>query len=434
MISPSCLNDTTTTKKKKEKTWERRLKNAKRKHRPKLTDWAQCGFSNMSRRYKNFQCIQQEDAQIKSQSIEIDTLDRLFEVTNLSYRKNPTHPPIHRIDSSILSVTDFIERYEKPRIPCIIKNIPSNESWEAHHKWTFSYLRSSFKDVLFKVGEDDEGYKVKVKMKYFLQYLRYNDDDSPLYVFDSSYDVNKVAKQLLQEYKVPSYFPDDLFSLVGEDRRPPYRWFLVGPERSGTCLHIDPLGTSAWNTLLVGTKRWVLFPPGLKKSVVKGTDLILKGEDDEATNYFIDILPRIKKEYAGQVPIIEFFQRPGDTVYVPGGWWHAVLNVQDTIAVTQNYCSRANFEEVWVKTRSGRRKMSTKWLKLLHIHYPELARKAEELNQRDDFVMYVKSSKSKSDSKSDSMTKKNYNKRPFSSDHNSNGKEEEEVADKRKKI
>lgn len=63
------------------------------------------------------------------------------------------------------------------------------------------------------------------------------------------------------------------------------RWFLVGPRRSGTSLHIDPLGTSAWNTVVSGRKLWVLFPPHVDKDVAKGKDLIRQGEDDEPVRF-----------------------------------------------------------------------------------------------------------------------------------------------------
>jgi histone arginine demethylase JMJD6 len=50
-----------------------------------------------------------------------------------------------------------------------------------------------------------------------------NRDDSPLYIFDSAFDEDKAARSILQDYRVPSYFRKDLFGLVSENRRPPYR-------------------------------------------------------------------------------------------------------------------------------------------------------------------------------------------------------------------
>lgn len=69
--------------------------------------------------------------------------------------------------------------------------------------------------------------------------------------------------------------------------------------------------------------------------IAKGLDVINKGEDDEAVNYFVDILPRIKRKWGHVHKIIEFTQMPGDTVFVPGGWWHAVINIENSVAITQ---------------------------------------------------------------------------------------------------
>jgi histone arginine demethylase JMJD6 len=269
--------------------------------------------------------------------------------------------------------------------------------WKAQESWTLEALEKNLmlNSRVFKCGEDDDGKNIKVKLKHFLKYTRRNCDDSPLYIFDSAFDEDRYANQLLKQYRVPSYFKEDLFNLVSERRRPPYRWFLVGPQRSGTCVHIDPLSTSAWNTLITGRKRWVLFPPHISKDIVKGKGLVRKDEDDEAIHYFTTILPRIKRKaeslrstppYEGFC-CFEFTQNAGETIFVPYGWWHAVLNLEDTVAITQNYCSRRNFDNVWLKTRSGRKRMAWKWLCQLEIDHPDLADRAKELNRRDDFVM-----------------------------------------------
>uniref|UniRef100_A0AAV1VPQ7 JmjC domain-containing protein n=1 Tax=Peronospora matthiolae TaxID=2874970 RepID=A0AAV1VPQ7_9STRA len=298
---------------------------------------------------------------------------------------------IKREHCSELSVKRFINEYERPYIPVVIDGIPETEKWEALKHWTLKQLRRDYKRAELKCGEDDNGKSIRMKFKYFVTYLKRQTDDSPLYIFDSTFEDHRDTKPLLDDYIVPKYFPEDLFSLVGEDRRPPYRWFLVGPKRSGTTLHVDPLGTSAWNTLIVGRKRWVLFPPHLPKRLVNGKNHVHGDEDDEAVNYFMDLLPRLKQASSPEtLQCVEFMQFPGETVFVPGGWWHAVLNVDDTVAVTQNFCSSQNFPTVWRKTRSSRKRMAVKWLKRLETHNPELAAMAMKLNQNDKFVMYSK--------------------------------------------
>ena len=69
---------------------------------------------------------------------------------------------------------------------------------------------------------------------------------------------------------------------------------IIGPERSGSTVHTDPLMTSAWNTSLQGYKRWVIFGKDVPKSIVKGKEFRPKSYEDEAINYFVEILPKIK--------------------------------------------------------------------------------------------------------------------------------------------
>jgi histone arginine demethylase JMJD6 len=187
-----------------------------------------------------------------------------------------------RIDYEKVSKEEFVTKYEIPNIPCVIQN--GMKEWPAMTEWTVTKLAYRYRHEKFKVGEDDDEKVVYLGLKYYFHYALKDPhgaaiDDSPLYIFDATfgkrsihhsarrsevdsdsrhrYDPNssQAPCHLVEDYQVPKYFTDDLFSLA-EGRRPPFRWLVIGPARSGTGIHVDPLGTSAWNALISGHKRY----------------------------------------------------------------------------------------------------------------------------------------------------------------------------------
>ena len=80
--------------------------------------------------------------------------------------------------------------------------------------------------------------------------------------------------------------------------------------------------------------------PGITKEFLRGGHLFDDNPSDITPVYFFEVvLPRLKAKEGADgskklMNIVEGVQKPGETVFIPGGWWYAVLNLDLAITVT----------------------------------------------------------------------------------------------------
>ncbi len=324
----------------------------------KLPDWNSCSYASS------------------------DICERLMSLDSSA----PGFRPIDIVDAKVLDVTQFYNDYATRGKPVIIRG--ALNSWPAvgGHRWDFVQLAKRFKHVLFKVGEDDDGRKLRAKMKTFIDYMEHQTDDSPLYLFECG--MTGQTDSLVDDYSIPKYFPHDFLNLAGRENKPPHKWFCIGPKRSGTTVHRDPMGTAAWNAVAFGVKRWVLFEPREDRILVKGRKYKKKGEDDEAIHYFDNLLPRLRESNPG-LKVYECIQMPGDIIFVPGQWWHGVLNLTNTVAVTHNYCGWDNIDDVYKCVSRQRKLFCKRWVKNMKRYSPVLYKHIQKLKAHPESGRYV---------------------------------------------
>jgi histone arginine demethylase JMJD6 len=199
--------------------------------------------------------------------------------------------------------------FEKENVPVILEGLTKN--WRAMETCKFDQLVEDFGDFDWRFSDAHGATMCLTTYKKYAASIEGQLDDAPLAVYDSQLHTDE-RSNLLFDYTVPKCFdaPDLFQDMISDDdhdrsETPPYRWILIGSPRSGTGLHIDPLGTHAWVTLIEGAKRWVLFPYGTDKSMI--------GMQDPQIPSAIWFSSHWYQNATNHVPgAIEILQKPGE--------------------------------------------------------------------------------------------------------------------------
>ncbi|KAJ1990130.1 hypothetical protein H4R33_001813 [Dimargaris cristalligena] len=306
------------------------------------------------------------DTQLRLTRFYSDTLFHpwFFGTSDLNYLWKTTRGrPIPRRQG--LTLAQFITEFEAPARPVILTDVVTQ--WPAWGKWTPDWMVERFGDVSFRAEAID------ISLRDYMAYSREQlADESPIYLFDKRF--GESCPELLEDFQVPEYFNEDLFRVLSDEHpgpttatasasgRPDYRWIIIGPKRSGSTFHKDPNATSAWNAVITGAKKWIMFPPEcLPPGVFTNADQSEVTSPVSLMEWFHTWYSEVKP-FQTELPLAgptrsstgplqregayEGTCRAGEIIFVPQGWWHCVLNLDESIALTQNYVSRRNLPQV----------------------------------------------------------------------------------------
>ncbi len=253
---------------------------------------------------------------------------------------------IDRSGRPFFSAEQFRNEYEIPSRPVVMVGAVSE--WPAMHKWNKEYLRGPMGKTRVHAGG------LEFLLSDYIDYTEmFTAESQPLYIFD--HQLGNRAPEMMSDFSTPHYFGSffpghengederDLFSVLGEDNRPQYRWIIIGARGSQSLWHQDPNYTSAWNACVVGSKRWIMLPPNITPpGVYPSSDGSSVVQPATLKEWYKEFYKECLKLGA-----LEATVHAGDVMFVPSGWWHAVLNLDDfNVAITQNYVSWTNIRKV----------------------------------------------------------------------------------------
>jgi Cupin-like domain len=273
------------------------------------------------------------------------------------------------VPANAMTTERFIKEFEQPNRPVLIQG--AVKSWRAYTQWQdSSYLAEHTKQQTFRATSGVAPYPAQFTWSAYRDYCLRTPgvastprllEEGPLYLFDRT--ALRPGSVLWQDfmYDLPHTCPywdpaarpagHDLFGLLGEGRRPDHTWLICGPQRSGSVFHLDPNGTHAWNAALAGRKRWIFYPPGVPPPGIHpsadGDEVTLPLSLGEWIFQFWDAHVACQGRGPPEERPVECTAQPGDVVFVPHGWWHLVVNLDDfNLAITHNYVSCSNLSNV----------------------------------------------------------------------------------------
>lgn len=211
------------------------------------------------------------------------------------------------------------------------------KDWQAKDKFTPDFFKSEYGSRMVEVQGK------KYKLGDFIDMMENATLDNPA-PYPCKLQIDSEYPELLPdiyprfEFANPDWSHNKLLKpfLRGADT---YEIFLGSPGGQFPYVHYDYMGLHAFITQLYGIKEFTVLPPDQTPYVYPKKD-----------NTWVSDIPDIKNIDLEKFPVsvnatpITFTIGPGETLFIPNGWWHTAHSLTTTISVAQDSLNASNWD------------------------------------------------------------------------------------------
>ncbi|WP_148193917.1 cupin-like domain-containing protein [Pseudomonas syringae] len=234
---------------------------------------------------------------------------------------------------NLMSAEDFFNSHIVANLPVILSGLASDSG--AMTRWSFDFFSKVYGARMVE-AVDRSGSSRRLSMESLIKGFE-QSDRTPLYL--RSLKIVNLDSALLDDVPRLPHFSFDLFQSA-KSTRDFLKEIFIGAAGSGTPLHVDLWLSHSWMLLVTGVKEWIIVSPSVSKQFDLEKKTRLKAFNENITASLEGV------EY------YRFLQYPGEIVYVPSGWWHAVTNVKDSIGVSFNFMDAFSLPDGFASTQS----------------------------------------------------------------------------------